>query len=95
MPDLAEVDRISQQRVQRTARKWIASRAPAILRDATLGDDSVPIEGLFQQPDAAQFEVSFIKVANQFRFLRINDELVIADIITERTVAAHPHTFLL
>jgi hypothetical protein len=53
VPDLADVDRVGKQLVERAARECLPSRAVAVPGEPNLGDDATSVEIVLEQPHAA------------------------------------------
>src|ERR1700737_4770676 len=93
--DLADVNWVREQFVKGVARERSTPRARAGLRYANLRNRPAPIEIMFQKTDATQFEIPFIDVPNELRFLFINLQPANPNVVAERAETSHPHALLL
>jgi hypothetical protein len=48
-----------------------------------------------QEPDGTEFEITFIEVFHRRGFSPVDYQLAIANVITQRRNAAHPHSLAL
>src|SRR6516165_3294012 len=92
--DLAAIDAVLQQEVERTAREQFAT--PQATRSARprLAFDAPGFELLLQQPDRAEFGIAAKDRAHDFCLAVDDDELALVPPIAERRHAAHPHPLL-
>src|SRR5665213_2550133 len=92
--DLADIDGIGKECVERASPERQSSRASAILVDPKLRANTFPIEVLFEAPDGTQFEIALIYKVYRSRLIRLHDQLVVLGLVAERRDATHPHALL-
>src|SRR5208337_1286598 len=95
VPNLAQVDRVGEQFVERTAAESLSARSIALFGEPNLRDDSVAGQLVSEQPNRAKFEIPLEDVADGRGFRLIDDQTPLAPVITQRHRAAHPETLLL
>src|SRR5271163_1775113 len=86
--DFAYVNRIAQERIERTPRERSASRLYSVLGYANLGTDLASIEFILEQSHATQFTVSLEDISDRISFGRVDNQLALAHLVAERNQAA-------
>src|ERR1700730_6767213 len=93
--DLADVNRVTQQLVQRSPREPAPAGPDALLRDPDLRHDSFHVQLLAQLPDAAQLKVAFVYAPDGAGFVPIDHQPPLFNVIAQRRRPSHPHALAL
>src|SRR5690242_18538105 len=93
--DLATIDPVLQHRVERTARRRLATPTAATRANPCFAADAGRGERLLQQPYRAQRGVAAEDVLHGLDLFRHDDQLVVTALVAERRHTAHPHALLL
>src|ERR1700730_9381264 len=93
--DLAVIDPVLQHQVEGAARNRLAAPAPAGGAGPLLADDSLDLQLVPEATDWTQREIAPEDVPHRVRLAGNDDELMVANPISERRHAAHPHALLL
>src|SRR5207248_68416 len=88
--DLAPVNAVLQDQVERAASKWLATRDPARGARPQLALDAQGQQLLLQQPDRPEPGIAAKNEAHDFRLAFDDDELAVLRLIAERRHPAHP-----
>src|SRR5580658_4066586 len=88
--NLADVDRIGQQLVQRAARKAQPAGSYSPLGNADLRQDTVPVELLLQLRYRTCFQITVVDLPYRRSFSLIDDQTAIVDVVPDRWTSAHP-----
>src|SRR4030081_3052027 len=95
MPDLADVDRVRLQRIQRPAGERLSAGTGPISISTLLRSDPLLIEVLLEQSHRAELPVAAKDQPHGLGLLGDGSQLAILDRIAERGDPAHPHSFFL
>src|ERR1700677_520851 len=95
MPNLAEINRIRKQLVERTAGECVAARLPAVLCDPDFGADASPIQIFHQEPDATELQISAKYLSHRLRFRLIDHQATLMHVVADRDQTTHPYALLL
>src|SRR5271167_2920514 len=93
--NLANVNGVGKQFVERSPEEQIPARSFAILCDPYFRLDSTAIQILHQEPDRPEFQVAPEDLSYRFGFCLISDETAINHVVADRHQTAHPHALLL
>src|SRR5438045_5005146 len=95
MHDATYVYGIAQQVVQRPPTVAYPTLLSAAARDPNLANDVRPPQLCLQGRDRTELKVLLEYVSDRLGFSIVDDELTVLDVVTERQVAALPHTLAL
>ena len=93
--DVAAIEAVPQDQVERAAADRLATPAPARSADPALAGDTAREEFLLQQPHRAELGIAAENAPHLFRLGLDDDELAVLDGVTERRHTAHPHPLFL
>src|SRR5258707_8504867 len=93
--DLADIDRVRQQRIERPAREALPAGMAAVFVDALLRADPCFVELLLQPPHRAQLPVAKKDPPHRLGLLGHDNELSVLGRVAERAEPAHPQALLL
>src|SRR5690349_17922822 len=95
MRDLAEVDAIAQQVVERATAEGLSPTNIPLAGLPALAGNTALVEFAHQLTDRAKSQESLEDTVQNVGLGFIDGELAIEDVVAERREAAHPHSFFL
>lgn len=95
VPNLAEIDGVGEQFVERTATEQLSSRFDPFPGNPDLRDDPVAGQFFLEQADRAEFQIPFEDVTDCHGFRFVDHQTPLAPVIAERYRTPHPKAALL
>ena len=95
MPDLADIERIAEQRIERPTREALFTGAGPITGYAELGAEAIAVKLRLEQPHAAQGAVALEYMSDRGGFAFDDHQLAVTYLIAERDHTTHPHALAL
>src|SRR5437899_10587797 len=92
--NLADVNWIGKQLVERSAEKEIPARSLAILCNSHFRADAAAIQILHQQPDGPELQVAPEDLSDRLGFRLMKHETVLDHVVADRHQAAQPQALL-
>src|SRR6202022_4248313 len=93
VPDFADIDRVSEQLVKRSARERQPAGFAPLPGQANLGNDPATVEFVLQQTNGAEYQVAGEDLLHQNGLFRVDDEAAVMNVVAQRRHTSHPEAF--